>query len=115
MRPSNEHPRDLFSKLYVPCRYRLAAFGFLSSPGIAASGGHNTAITDAAAALRFVNRHISKFGGDPDQVKFLPASRIFFQADLGIRQVTIWGQSSGGGTVAQIVAAEANRRPSLFR
>ncbi|CAE6460717.1 unnamed protein product [Rhizoctonia solani] len=72
----------------VVIQYRLGAFGFLSgSDSIAKSNGLNAAITDARFALQFVQSNIGKFGGSKDEV-------------------TIWGQSSGGGTVLELLAQE---------
>ncbi|CAE6433065.1 unnamed protein product [Rhizoctonia solani] len=72
----------------VVLQYRLGAFGFLSgSDIISQSNGLNAAITDARFALQFVQSNIGKFGGSKDDV-------------------TIWGQSSGGGTVLELLAQE---------
>ncbi|KAG8739594.1 hypothetical protein FRC10_005395 [Ceratobasidium sp. 414] len=89
----------------VIIQYRLGVFGFLSgSDAIAKSHGLNAAITgknipkaffyvkslsylDARFALQFVQDNIAKFGGDENDV-------------------TIWGQSSGGGTVLELVVQE---------
>ncbi|CAE6418706.1 unnamed protein product [Rhizoctonia solani] len=72
----------------VVLQYRLGAFGFLSgSETIRESNGLNAAITDSRFALQFVQANIAKFGGSKDDV-------------------TIWGQSSGGGTVLELVAQE---------
>ncbi|KAF7375432.1 Carboxylic ester hydrolase [Mycena sanguinolenta] len=52
---------------------------------------------DQEFALRWVNRHISKFGGDPCKV-------------------TIWGESAGAGSVLQHIVANGGRtEPQLFR
>ncbi|KAJ9104647.1 hypothetical protein QFC21_002145 [Naganishia friedmannii] len=72
----------------ISIQYRLGAFGFLADPAMAADGGLNAGITDARAALRWVQEYVHLLGGDR-------------------KRVTIWGQSSGGGTVGQLLAAEA--------
>ncbi|KAG9122497.1 hypothetical protein FRC07_001097 [Ceratobasidium sp. 392] len=78
----------------VVIQYRLGVFGFLSgSEAIAKSNGLNAAITDARFALQFVQDNIAKFGGNKNDV-------------------TIWGQSSGGGTVLELVVQEGRLQRS---
>ncbi len=72
----------------VIIQYRLGAFGFLNSPQMVPAGGLNAGITDARAALEWVQKHIHLFGGDKDRV-------------------TVWGQSAGGGTIMHLIAAQA--------
>uniref|UniRef100_A0A182QA60 Carboxylic ester hydrolase n=1 Tax=Anopheles farauti TaxID=69004 RepID=A0A182QA60_9DIPT len=62
----------------VTINYRLGVLGFLSTGDGSASG--NWAIKDCIEALRWVQRNIVAFGGDPTQV-------------------TIFGQSAGGALV----------------
>jgi para-nitrobenzyl esterase len=75
----------------VTHNYRLGPFGFLAHPELSqestlkASG--NYALMDFAAALRWVQRNISQFGGDP-------------------RHVTIAGQSAGGVLVMFALTSE---------
>jgi len=64
----------------VSVQYRLGVLGFLSLPALSAEqGGHsgNYGLMDQLAALKWVQREIGRFGGDP-------------------RRVTIAGQSAGG-------------------
>jgi para-nitrobenzyl esterase len=68
----------------VAPNYRLGAEGFAVLPDAPA----NLGLADHLAALRWVQAEIAKFGGDP-------------------RRVTIFGQSSGGGTVAALLALPA--------
>ena len=54
----------------VTLNYRLGLFGFLANPALD-SEGHmfgNYGIMDQQAALRWVQRNIAAFGGDPDKV-----------------------------------------------
>jgi para-nitrobenzyl esterase len=76
----------------VTINYRLGAFGFLAHPALASrprgpSGNHG--LMDQQVALRWVQRNITQFGGDP-------------------RNVTIAGQSAGGTSVlAHLVSHSA--------
>ncbi|KAF8168644.1 Alpha/Beta hydrolase protein [Mycena galopus ATCC 62051] len=81
----------------VIIQYRLGVFGFLPGAKVKANGGLNAGLLDQDFALRWVNRHINKFGGDPSKV-------------------TIWGESAGAGSVLQhVVANKGQTRPQLFR
>src|SRR5580692_9534191 len=74
----------------VTINYRLGALGFLAHPALASHGAAgNYGLMDQQAALRWVQRNIARFGGDP-------------------RNVTIAGQSAGGLSVlAQMVSPGA--------
>lgn len=53
----------------VSANYRLGFLGFVPLPGLAnASVNGNFGIEDQREALRWVQRNIAKFGGDPDKV-----------------------------------------------
>lgn len=64
----------------VAIQYRLGAFGFLASDELSRYGVANAGILDQRFALEWVQAYISQFGGDP-------------------RNVTIAGESAGGGSV----------------
>jgi para-nitrobenzyl esterase len=76
----------------VTINYRLGALGFLSHPALASRPGGpsgNYGLMDQQAALRWVQRNIGQFGGDPDNV-------------------TIAGQSAGGLSVlAHLVSPDS--------
>src|SRR5579859_7239956 len=76
----------------VTINYRLGALGFLAHPALASPPGGaagNYGLMDQQAALRWVQRNIARFGGDPDNV-------------------TIAGESAGGLSVlAQMVSSGA--------
>ena len=65
---------DLANKgaVIVTMNYRLGQFGFLAHPELAKEAGHsgsgNYGVMDAIAALQWIKRNISAFGGDPNNV-----------------------------------------------
>ncbi|KZL79484.1 carboxylesterase family protein, partial [Colletotrichum incanum] len=79
--------------LAVVIQYRLGAFGFLSSADVVANGVGNAGLHDMLFALRWVQKHIRKFGGDP-------------------RKVTVAGQSAGAG--AALLLATMEKTDGLF-
>ena len=74
--------------IVVTLNYRLGVFGGIGHPGLTAESGEsgNYGFQDQQAALKWVHRHISDFGGDP-------------------RRVTIGGQSSGAQNVCDHLSA----------
>ncbi|KAF7377349.1 Carboxylic ester hydrolase [Mycena sanguinolenta] len=52
----------------VAPNYRVSAFGFLASKEVAAAGLTNLGLRDQIAALEWVQKYISAFGGDPNCV-----------------------------------------------
>ncbi|KAJ7149815.1 Alpha/Beta hydrolase protein [Mycena crocata] len=81
----------------VIIQYRLGVFGFLPGTEVKKNGALNAGLLDQDFALRWVNQHISKFGGDPSKV-------------------TIWGESAGAGSVLQhLIANNGQTKPQLFR
>ena len=77
----------------VTINYRLGALGFLAHPALAARPGDaagNYGLMDQQAALRWVERNIAQFGGDPERV-------------------TIAGQSAGGLSVLSHLVSRASR------
>lgn len=82
----------------VTINYRLGLFGFLANPDLARESplgtSGNYGLLDMIAALRWVRANIAHFGGDP-------------------ANVTIAGQSAGGISVNDLLAAPAAR--GLFR
>src|ERR1700737_1636205 len=74
----------------VTLNYRLGPFGFLAHPAFAAESPYHAAgnygLLDQIAALRWVQRNISRFGGDPSRV-------------------TIFGESAGGMSVGSLIAS----------
>lgn len=76
--------------LMVSLNYRLSSLGFLAHPELTAESPHgasgNYALSDALAALQWVQDNIEAFGGDPDNV-------------------TIFGESAGSAIVAALVGS----------
>jgi para-nitrobenzyl esterase len=78
----------------VTFNYRLGAFGFLAHPELTkesdrrASG--NYGLMDQVAALEWVQRNVSAFGGDP-------------------RKVTIFGESAGAISVADLLVSPQSK------
>ncbi len=73
----------------VSVAYRLGEFGFLAHPELSAENhGHsgNYGLLDQIAGLRWVQRNIAAFGGDPSRV-------------------TIFGESAGGISVSMLAAS----------
>jgi carboxylesterase type B len=54
--------------LYVEIQYRLGMYGFLGGGPIGENGDKNAGLLDMRAGLDWIQRHISRFGGDPDKV-----------------------------------------------
>ncbi|HEY3502142.1 MAG TPA: carboxylesterase family protein [Actinocatenispora sp.] len=74
--------------IVVTTNYRLGVFGFLDHPALGAQAG-NYGLADQQAALRWVQRNATTFGGDP-------------------RNVTLFGESAGSvSTCAQLSSPAA--------
>ena len=77
----------------VTINYRLGALGFLSHPALASSPGGpsgNYGLMDQQAALRWVQKNIQRFGGDP-------------------HKVAIAGQSAGGLSILAHLISRGSR------
>ena len=83
--------------VFVNFNYRLGILGFMAHPELTKEqGGHsgNYGYLDQHAALKWIQRNIARFGGDPGQV-------------------VISGQSAGAGAVAQQIFSPMSK--GLFR
>jgi para-nitrobenzyl esterase len=84
--------------VFVNFNYRVGAFGFLAHPALTAESPHhqsgNYAYLDQVAALQWIHRNITLFGGDPSKV-------------------VISGQSAGAGSVSLLQASPLAK--GLFR
>ncbi|KAF2203674.1 carboxylesterase type B [Delitschia confertaspora ATCC 74209] len=81
----------------VSVQYRLGAFGWLSSAEVKNKGVVNAGLLDMIASLGWIQKYITKFGGDP-------------------RKVTITGESAGAGAIMLLSMAFGGQLgTSLFR
>lgn len=78
----------------VAVTYRLGLFGYLGSPGPEGGRPANLGLLDQIEALRWVQRNIAGFGGDP-------------------ANVTAFGESAGADAVAHLMVADGAK--GLFR
>ncbi|KAF8158420.1 carotenoid ester lipase precursor [Crassisporium funariophilum] len=82
--------------IYVSMNYRLTGFGFLAGKEVKAAGIGNLGLQDQREALRWVQKYITQFGGDPTKV-------------------TIWGESAGAISVSLHMLANGGNTQGLFR
>lgn len=78
--------------ILVTANYRLGILGYLSHPLLTAESGAsgNYGLMDQIFALQWIKRNIAQFGGDPDNI-------------------TIMGQSAGGGSVRCMAVSPKSR------
>jgi para-nitrobenzyl esterase len=76
--------------IFVNFNYRIGALGFMAHPELTAESAHhasgNYGLLDQVAALKWIQRNIAQFGGDPGNI-------------------TITGQSAGASSVAFLQAS----------
>jgi para-nitrobenzyl esterase len=76
--------------VFVSLNYRVGVFGFMAHPELSKESGHdasgNYGFLDQIAALKWVQKNIAAFGGDPNNV-------------------TIAGQSAGAFSVTAMIAS----------
>jgi para-nitrobenzyl esterase len=76
--------------IFVSINYRVGVFGFMAHPELSKESGHqasgNYGFLDQIAALKWVQKNIAVFGGDPNNV-------------------TIAGQSAGAFSVTALIAS----------
>ncbi|KAF5328571.1 hypothetical protein D9758_017735 [Tetrapyrgos nigripes] len=82
--------------IYVSMNYRVTAFGFLASQEVKDAGVGNLGLQDQREALRWIQKYIGAFGGDPEKV-------------------TIWGESAGAISVALHMLTNGGDTEGLFR
>ncbi|KAI0804500.1 carotenoid ester lipase precursor [Irpex lacteus] len=82
--------------IYVSMNHRVSAFGFPGGSQVKAAGVGNIGLHDQRQALRWIQKYISAFNGDPSKV-------------------TIWGVSSGAISVSLQMLANGGDTEGLFR
>jgi len=94
--PEMDGGEDFASRgvVHVSITYRLGVIGFFSHPLLSAESPNgvsgNYGVMDQAAALKWIKNNIAQFGGDPDNI-------------------TIFGQSAGGGSVQTLLASPKSK------
>jgi para-nitrobenzyl esterase len=86
---SGQQLADTENVIVVRISYRLGPFGFLASSGFGDKPG-NYGLEDQRAALAWVNRDITQFGGDPGNV-------------------TLFGQSAGATSICMQLISPGSR------
>jgi len=108
--------------IYVAPNYRVGIFGFLAHPEATKESGHNASgnwgLMDQVAALKWVQRNIASFGGDPGNVTILgqsagsmsindlqasPLAKGLFHRAIGMSGSTLGGALTSG-TLAEAEA-----------
>ncbi|EMD39501.1 hypothetical protein CERSUDRAFT_111813 [Gelatoporia subvermispora B] len=82
--------------IYVSINYRVSAYGFLASQEVKDAGLGNFGLWDQRQGLKWIQKYISTFGGDPTKV-------------------TIWGESAGAISVALQMLTNGGNPEGLFR
>jgi carboxylesterase type B len=84
------------SIIWVTANYRLGGFGFLAGSTVEKEGVPNAGFWDQRAAMEWIQKYISLVGGDPNEV-------------------SVWGESAGGGSVLYHLVAFGGTQPALFK
>ena len=109
--------------IYIAANYRLGLFGFLAHPELTAESGHNASgnwgFLDQVEALKWVQRNVAAFGGDPANVTLVgqsagsmsinnlqasPLAKGLFHRVYGMSGATVEGGAGGGVPLAQAEA-----------
>lgn len=106
--------------IYVAANYRLGLFGFLAHPELTRESGHDASgdwgFLDQVAALKWVERNIAAFGGDPSNVTLVgqsagsmsinnlqasPLAKGLFRRVFGMSGSTLPGGAGAGVPLAE--------------
>ncbi|KAF8906924.1 carotenoid ester lipase precursor [Mucidula mucida] len=82
--------------IYVAMNYRVSAYGFLAGKEVKDAKVGNLGLHDQRLALKWVQKYIGQFGGDPTKV-------------------TLWGQSAGAISVSLHMLMNDGNHEGLFR
>jgi para-nitrobenzyl esterase len=92
--------------VFVTYNYRLGPFGFFAHPELTKESGHNASgnygVMDLAAALKWVQKNIAAFGGDPGRVTLVGES-----AGAALESVLV-GSKEGKGLYQRVIAESAS-------
>jgi para-nitrobenzyl esterase len=99
--------------VFVSFNYRLGRFGFFAHPALTAEQPAgplaNYAIMDQVAALKWVQRNIAAFGGDPGNVT------ICGESAGGISVHILMTSSAAAGLFNKAIVQSGGGRPGIFR
>ncbi|KAL1638810.1 hypothetical protein SLS58_008515 [Diplodia intermedia] len=79
----------------VTFNYRVGPYGFLAGDEVAKGGSLNNGLKDQIKALQWLQKYITKFGGDPDHV-------------------VLGGSSAGAASITLLLTAYGGRDDGLF-
>jgi para-nitrobenzyl esterase len=118
--------------IYVAPNYRLGVMGFLAHPEMTKESGHgasgNWGFLDQVAALRWVQKNIGAFGGDPANVTLIgqsagsmsinnlqasPLAKGLFKRAIGMSGATFRSGVAAGSTLADSEAQGVKLQEAL--
>jgi carboxylesterase type B len=82
--------------IYVVANYRLGAFGYLGGTTVEQTATPNAGFWDQRAVFEWIQKYISLVNGDP-------------------KDVTVWGESAGAGSIMHQLVAFGGTQPALFK
>lgn len=92
----------------VSLNYRLGAFGFLAGTAFQKAGDANAGLLDQHFALQWVQKHIAKFGGDPNNVTVIGESA---GGSSIMHQLTAYGGSSAAAPFQKAIIQSPGYQP----
>lgn len=82
--------------IYVVANYRLGAFGFLGGTTVERDATPNAGFHDQRAVFEWIQKYIELVNGNP-------------------KDVTVWGESAGAGSIMHQLVAYGGKQPALFQ